>query len=278
MQQNITNLMNKIFILALFLGIVLGACKKEKKEEVDTQKPSITIIKPSENATVTGGQTLQLEVKFTDNMNLSQYKLEVHPNFDGHTHGKTNEEMPTPWEWDTIVNINGKEHTAKFSISVPSNVKAGNYHLMAMCTDAAGYEAPIKFINIKVLNPDDTVNPVLTLTKPSITNENLIQFATNENEKAIIFEGTLSDNKRVKGIKIQLIEHRHSKTQHGEDKVIYEYQNFNLNGTSFDLSNITFKIYREDMEDNGEYELKVVGYDLVGNSAEKIAVIRTKLF
>ncbi len=270
--------MNKISLIAVF-AILFGlmSCKKEKKEEFDNQKPSINIIKPSNNQVIKGNENLQIEVKFTDNMNLSQYKLEIHPNFDGHSHGKTDEEVATPWEWDTIVNISGKEHNAKFSIKVPSNVKAGNYHFMAMCTDAVGYEAQWRVINIKILNPEDTIPPVVNLISPSITSSNEIIFNSGENEKNINFQGTITDNKRVNGFKIQLIEHHHGKTNHGEDKIIYEYQNMNLNGTSFDLSNVILKLYREDLEDNGEYELKVIGYDFVGNSSEKEAVLLVKL-
>lgn len=270
--------MKKLSLLLIIGVLGLIACKKEKKEEFDKEKPSIAIIKPTNNQVVKGNENLQIEVKFTDNMNLSQYKLEIHPNFDGHTHGKTEGEITIPWEWDTIVNISGKEHIARFSIKVPSNVKAGKYHFMAMCTDAVGYEAPLKFLDLNVLNPEDTIPPVVNLTYPSVTGETDIEFAPNVTEQSITLQGSITDNKRVKGFKIQLIEHQHSKTNHGgTDKIIYEYQNMNLNGTSFDLSNITLKLYREDLEHDGEYELKVIGYDAVGNSSDKEAILHVKL-
>lgn len=268
------------YALCLMASALLGlvACKKEKKEELDNQKPSITIVKPASGSTAKGGENLQIEIRFSDNMNLSQYKLEVHPNFDGHSHGKTEGEMVSPWEWDTIVNVSGKEHTAKFSIRVPSDVKAGNYHFMAMCTDAAGYEAPLKYTEIKILNPDDTIPPSLTLTYPSVSLENEIVFDSTETEKLVTLQGSITDNVRVKGFKIQLVEHQHGKTLHGDEgTVIYEYQNMNLNGTSFNLSSVSLKLYRGDLEDDGEYELKVTGYDAVGNSTDKMAILHVKL-
>lgn len=274
-----SSLMKKksLFLLVTVLfGLI--ACKKEKMEELDKQKPSITMVKPTNGQIVKGNENLQIEVKFSDNMNLSQYKLEIHPNFDGHSHGKTESEMVTAWEWDTIVNISGKEHTAKFSIQVPNDVKAGNYHFTAMCTDEAGYEAPLKYVEIKILNPEDTIAPSVNLTYPSVSLENEIVFDSTENEKSISLQGSITDNMRVKGFKIQLVEHQHGNTFHeGEDKVIYEYQNMNLNGTSFDLSNVNLKLYREDLENDGEYELKVIGYDAVGNSSEKVAILHVKL-
>ncbi len=271
--------MKKISLwIPLIALLALISCKKEEKEEFDKQKPSITMVKPSNGQMVKGNENLQIELKFTDNMNLSQYKLEIHPNFDGHSHGKTESEMVTPWEWDTIVNISGKEHTAKFSIQVPKDVKAGNYHFTAMCTDEAGYEAPLKYVEIKILNPEDTIAPTVNLTYPSVSLDNEIVFDSTENEKSISLQGSITDNMRVKGFKIQLVEHQHGKTFHdGEDMVIYEYQNMNLNGTSFDLSNVNIKLYREDLENDGEYEFKVIGYDAVGNSSEKVAILHVKL-
>lgn len=268
--------MKKVFFI-IFFGLIFIACKNNKKEELDTQKPSIDIVSPVSGTKFLTGQNMSIEVKLTDNLNLSQYKIEIHPNLDGHSHGKTQNEGITSWEWDTIVNIQGKEHLAKFPLHVPQNTQAGNYHFLVMCTDAAGYEAPLKLVEFVLINPEDTIAPVVNLNYPSVSLENIIEFATGINELSLTLSGTISDNSRVKGVKIQLIESKHGKThQHGE-KIIYEYQNFNLNGTLFDLSNINFKLYREDLENDGEYHCVITGYDYVGNSATKEALLHIKL-
>lgn len=262
--------MKKVFLFISAGILLLSACKKDKKEEVDNQKPSITVNKPSTNALAKSGSDFEIDIQFHDNMNLSQYKLEIHPNFDGHTHGKTENESTAPWEWDTIVNISGKEHQAKFKIKVPMNVQAGNYHFMAMCTDQNGFEAPFKVIDIKVINLEDTIPPTLIVNYPSLSTENVLEFAANENQKIISFQGSITDDQRIKGIKIQLYEH-------GLDtQPIYEYQNFNLNGTSFDLTNLNFYFYKDDLKDNGEYEMKIIAYDGVGNATEKMAIFLVK--
>jgi len=268
--------MKNIVLVFLLSSFVLFSCKKEKKEELDNQKPSITVNKPINNFVSKGGSDFEIDIVFKDNMNLSQYKLEIHSNFDGHTHGKTDGEATVPWEWDTIVNISGKEHQAKFKIKVPMNITAGNYHFLAMCTDAVGYEAPLNLVNFKAINLEDTVSPVLSISYPSLTSENVIQFLPTENEKIINFDGSITDNKRLKGVKIQFMEQGHGKTLHDE-KIIYEYQNMNLNGTSFNLSNISLKLFREDLEHDQEYVLKIIAYDSVGNSTDKEAIIDIKL-
>lgn len=268
--------MKKVFFIILF-GLIFIACKNNQKEELDTQKPSINIISPVSGTKFLTGQNMSIELKFTDNLNLSQYKIEIHPNFDGHSHGKTLNEGVSPWEWDTIVNMDGKEHLSQFQLPIPQNTQAGSYHFSVMCTDAAGYEAPLKFIELTLINPDDTIAPVVNVNYPSVSSENLIEFATGINELPLNLNGTITDNSRVKGVKIQLIESQHGKTQHENEKIIYEYQNFNLNGTSFDLSTINFKLYREDLENDGEYHLIITGYDYVGNSATKEALLHVKL-
>jgi len=268
--------MKKVLLFINAAILLLSACKKDKKEEVDNQKPSIIVNKPSSNALAKSGSDFEIDIHFRDNINLSQYKLEIHPNFDGHTHGKTENESTAPWKWDTIVNISGKEHHAKFKIKVPMNVQAGNYHFMAMCTDQVGFEAPFKVIDFKVINLEDTIPPTLIVNYPSLSTENVLEFAANENQKIISFQGSITDNQRIKGIKIQLYEHGHNEHGHNHTQPIYEYQNFNLNGTSFDLTNLNFYFYKDDLEDNGEYEMKIIAYDGVGNTTNKMAIFLVK--
>lgn len=260
---------------AAFLGalFIVSACKKEEKTEVDTQKPNITIETPTSTTEVVGGQLLNIRAKLTDNLNLSQYKIEIHPNFDGHSHGKTLNETVVPFEWDTLVNISGKEHLVDLKIPISSNAKAGSYDLLIQCIDQAGYEAPIKFVSFKIKNPDDLIPPSLNLTFPSITAVNEIIFDSTETSKSITLQGSATDNKRIKSFTIQLLE---EKTSGDEDKIIYQYQWDGFNSTSLDLSQISFSLQKDDLENDAEYHLKVKVYDAVGNDDEKDAMILIK--
>lgn len=97
--------------------------------------------------------------RFSDNEELGAFSLDIHHNFDHHTHSTD----PLPCELGPIKDpVNPfrliKEyqipsgltsHLAEVEISIPADVDPGDYHLMVRLTDKAGWQT-LRGISIKV--------------------------------------------------------------------------------------------------------------------------------
>ncbi len=136
---------------------------------------------------VLSGDTLRFRARFTDDEGLSQYKIDIHSNFDCHGHKDLTEE----WSVLDIQDLQGLEQTVERGLPVPDYVTAGAYHFQIQVIDQAGNEDPFaSFFSIKVLNDTDTIPPVLTLNEPNIGNGSL-----NWNKgETITFRGRVTDN------------------------------------------------------------------------------------
>lgn len=157
---------NILHFFAIFgLIAVISACDNET--EVDTQQPEISFAIeggfPQQCDTAYLGEPLLFKVKFTDNTELKSYKVDIHNNFDHHTHGSDN--MPCEYEPDKVPanpfftnevwDIGG---TAELTVShqqivIPDDVDTGDYHLMVYVTDHAGNQS-WKAVDFKILPKD----------------------------------------------------------------------------------------------------------------------------
>ena len=150
---------------------------------------------------VTGGDKLKFEAIFSDNEALSQYKIDLHNNFDCHGHGSgaTPGIFLPPTSGDTedwtlliIKNISGKEVIENFEISVPENVTAGVYHFIIQLIDESGNDASTTSIySLKVSSPTDNMLPELLIKSP--TNSSI----TVQKGDVITFEGTVNDDRNL---------------------------------------------------------------------------------
>jgi hypothetical protein len=135
-----------ICLTAMF-SIVLNGCK----EDSDTTKPVINLIEPAEgDALQIGGEHgVHFEVEFSDNEMLASYKVNIHPDFDGHTHTLAGE-TTVDYEFEKSWSISGKNADIHHhEITIPENATPGDYHLMVYCTDAAGNESHIA-VNVEL--------------------------------------------------------------------------------------------------------------------------------
>ncbi|HMQ49325.1 MAG TPA: DUF4625 domain-containing protein [Saprospiraceae bacterium] len=180
--------MKKVIIASFVLsGLLIISCGKEA---VDTNAPSMQIktltpapypdeICGSVEDTVfhlKGGQVLDLELLFQDETSLSQYKVDIHNNFDCHGHGSSSipgvsqpdvTNTTTDWTVLEIKDLTGQESVVDLSLDVPDNVTAGNYHFQIQVVDEAGNDNPLaNFYAIKVKNPLDEVAPMISTTAP----------------------------------------------------------------------------------------------------------------
>ena len=138
--------MKKISIV--FAVLALAACKKEDDEQVikDTESPVIVEFATDHDHAEAGGE-IHMDLMFTDNKALSQAKIEIHDNFDGHSHGR----VAAPFEWEMIIDLEGqKSYTDHMHIDVPADASSGNYHVTCLVTDKAGNESDLVDIDLEI--------------------------------------------------------------------------------------------------------------------------------
>ena len=274
--------MKKLLLLFGLMSLSVLACDKS---EIDVQSPTAQFLNldpiPAEGLIcgsiedtvfhLTGGESLQFEIRFSDNMGLSQYKIDIHNNFDCHGHGGSAPGTSVPdvnnltedWTILDIVDLSGKEETIDRSLIVPENVTAGNYHFQIQVLDESGNDDPLaNFYSLSVQHPDDNIVPEIQVDIPANSS-----FSATKGE-TVHFEGTITDN--------------YSLSQGGNGVLYLTYTDLNSGNTFnsdivivFDQSVETEYNFSFDYEIPttivaGGYILSVRGLDGVRNVAEPV--------
>ena len=144
----------------LSLVLVFTSCDDTvKDEELPLIDMSGNNAFPQNCSTVYKGESFRFQAVFTDNVELGSYSVEMHQNFDHHTHSTSSQEcemeavkMPIkPLLYITEYSIpEGKtEYMASFDINVPADVDTGDYHFMVRLTDKSGWQT-FKGISMKI--------------------------------------------------------------------------------------------------------------------------------
>jgi len=149
--------MNKLIylpVLCLFATLFF-ACDKDSE---DVSKPVINLIEPEDGDSLKIGAAVHFEMELSDNTELRSYKVDIHSNFDGHTHTKTATETvdftySRSWDVSELKNTLVHHH----EITIPVNATEGNYHLMVYCTDKAGNES---YVARKIVLSNDAAEHV----------------------------------------------------------------------------------------------------------------------
>jgi len=156
--------MKKILFLSLMTAIVcvssiaLVACDDDDK---DMTPPTISgeniVASPINCQVYHPGDTIYFHYLFTDDVELGSYNIEVHGNFDHHSHsteGDSHEEVEceadhhheegeeegTAWVFNQGYTIPSglSSYDANLEIPVPTDAKHGDYHFMIRLLDKAG--------------------------------------------------------------------------------------------------------------------------------------------
>lgn len=137
-------------IFGSMLLLAFSAC--DPKEVTPTpSKPTIEIISLSVapvSATVCGAleenviklrreQNLEVKMRLRAAEQLSQYKIDIHNNFDCHAHGR----MEANWRVFRVVNVTGTDVSVTETLQAPSAATLGNYHFMISLVDSKGNES-----------------------------------------------------------------------------------------------------------------------------------------
>lgn len=155
--------MNKYIIysiIALILALTFSCVDDDEKDDLIPEIDMDTAGAFPQNCdTVYRGESFIFRATFADNVKLGSFSIEMHNNFDHHTHSTdiTECEMepikspvnPLLFIEEYDIPEGQKSYEATVEISIPADVDTGDYHFMVRLTDAAGWQA-LKGISVKI--------------------------------------------------------------------------------------------------------------------------------
>lgn len=150
-----------LFIIATSI-LFINSCGKD---DIDEVKPSIILDSinsfPAPCDTLKKGNEIKFKVDFTDNIELGSYSIDIHHNFDQHSHSTSVENCKlddkktaiSPWTYIKSYQIPEglKAYTAIGKISVPSDIDPGDYHFLYKLTDKSGWQTIYGF-SVKIID------------------------------------------------------------------------------------------------------------------------------
>ncbi|SHI94598.1 protein of unknown function [Mesonia phycicola] len=153
----------KYFVL-LLCAISILSCSSDDGIEKDEEKPTITINYedgfPQACTELVKGETYTFKALVTDNQALASYSLDVHHNFDHHTHDDQGEECELEEKKEAVnpliymENVSLEEayttYEITFTVEIPTDIDAGDYHCSYSVTDETGWQARTS-IDIKII-------------------------------------------------------------------------------------------------------------------------------
>ena len=146
--------MKKIYY-SLMLLCALSACSSSNDDEQkDMTYPVISsagiVAVPTDCEVFKRGDVIPFNYLFTDDTELGAYNIEIHNNFDHHTHSTSSVECPMdekkqpkkPWIYNQDFSIapGQRTYSARHDIAIPADIDAGDYHFMVRLTDRAGWQ------------------------------------------------------------------------------------------------------------------------------------------
>ena len=147
--------MKRIAIYSIMLLCALSACSGSDDEvQKDMQQPVISdqgiTANPIDCQVYHRGEVIPFHYVMTDDQELGAYNIEVHNNFDHHTHSTTAVECPmdaqkqpqNPWVYnhDFSIPAGQSRYEARVDIEIPADIDPGDYHFMIRLTDRAGWQ------------------------------------------------------------------------------------------------------------------------------------------
>ena len=155
----------KIILILVTMLLVINSCKED---DIDKEKPvidlSIQYAFPVNCDTLYFGESFTLRLRFTDNAALGSYSIDIHNNFDHHSHSTEVEECnmdpvkepvnPYVFIQDYDIPAGLSEYVTDLTITVPSECcglyDAGDYHFFISLTDAEGWSTQ-KGLSVKMV-------------------------------------------------------------------------------------------------------------------------------
>lgn len=139
----------------LFITLGTAACSSNDGVDKDEEKPTISVNYdqgfPQGCAVLERGETYNFRAQVTDNKALAAYSLDIHHNFDHHTHDDQVTECNldpirsavTPLIYIENFTIEGglTSYEINISVTIPNDVDTGDYHCAYSVTDETGWQS-----------------------------------------------------------------------------------------------------------------------------------------
>ncbi|UOR06779.1 DUF4625 domain-containing protein [Hymenobacter aerilatus] len=143
------------------LGV--SGCSKDDDGAVDTEYPVINVdfaeAFPKQCSVLKRGQPFTFRTLLTDNVRLGSVSVDIHHNFDHHTHSTeviecTMQAVKRPVNPFLLIKSfpipeGVREYQTAFELSIPADVDPGDYHFMIRLTDQEGWQT-VKGLSIKI--------------------------------------------------------------------------------------------------------------------------------
>ncbi|WP_293667675.1 DUF4625 domain-containing protein [uncultured Parabacteroides sp.] len=153
------------FLFSVLMSLTLVACSKDKDDK-DLEKPVIEAgseTLPQSCQVYTKGEEIPFRCIFTDNEGLGNYNIEIHNNFEHHSHSTdagdcaldAKKDPVNPWVYNKDFTIPGSplRYDAQVDIPIPADIDPGDYHFMVRVTDKAGWQE-LRAVSIKILEKE----------------------------------------------------------------------------------------------------------------------------
>lgn len=159
---------NPSFFVILVVILSITSCSKDDNE-VDNQKPEIDLsinqAFPQNCDTLYFGEPFTFIVKLVDNVELGSFSIDIHNNFDHHSHStEVTECSPDPYknpvnplvfiqDYSTPAASNHYETNFTITLSASNSVgiyDEGDYHFLISLTDKSGWSTQ-KGLSVKIL-------------------------------------------------------------------------------------------------------------------------------
>ncbi len=264
----------KRVIFSVILTFFLLACETEDPSPSDRQdlpeKPEINILSVSPESQILeicgeddpngialfSTDTLSLTFTMKAFHGLSQYKIDIHSNFDCHTHGTRARTQGIPWQVLEIKDVEGQDITVTQKLPVPTDVQAGDYHFMLQALDLKGNEADWVLYSLQIQNINDTQSPEIEFINPS---NDSISISNTEN---VQIEMDISDNQDLFGGRVDITYLNPSGTEFTAEQYFFP------EGTS-PQTTYNFSFAFSTTPASGKYIFIIKAFDAVGNEVEK---------
>lgn len=150
------------FSLGVILGLFLASCSEIEQPDIDLEYPEIIVSQnsfPRQCSVLERGETYEFRALFRDNQELGGYSLDIHHNFDHHTHStevNSCQEDPVKSAENPFLYIQTftipqglLDYQASATLEIPEDVEPGDYHFMIRLTDQEGWQT-LQGLSIKI--------------------------------------------------------------------------------------------------------------------------------
>lgn len=183
--------------------ITVTACKKE----VTDQQPPVLEADPSLNgASFNQGAVFTFRYTATDDAQLRDVRIKWQ-----HKYGHWFDLGLNPWEGEEVVGLSGTADQAELTGTVPANAQPGLYVITAEASDVDGRISTPVVREFTIVNPDNLIPPVATLSSPAIGGTSILAGSN------LPITGLCSDDDGLKVIAIKIVR----TSPPGEGSVIY---------------------------------------------------------